>query len=92
MTSDIKNRHNWKSVYDKINSIVNSDLDPLGVADAIDDEYSILVFKIYSTLLISKDKENLINIIKKTISDNYEVTISEIDVSSAVKKLLDVKL
>ena len=92
MTSDIKNRPDWKSVYDKINSIVNSDLDPLGVADAINDEYSDIVFKIYSTLLTSKDEDNLLRTIKKTIIDNYEVTIPDADILIAVKKLVDLKL
>lgn len=92
MTLDIKNRPDWKSVYDKINKIVNNDLDPLGVADAIVDEYSGLTFKIYSTLLTSKDENNLIRTIKETIEDSYEVTIPDTNISIAVKKLVDLKL
>ncbi len=92
MTSDIKNRPDWKSVYDKINNIVNSDLDILSVAAEIDDEYSDIVFKIYSTLLTSKDKDNLLRAIKKIILDNCEMTIPDADILIAVKKLVDLKL
>ena len=91
MTKDIKDRLDWKNIYDKINVIVNKHLDPLGVADSIDDEYSGLVFKIYSTLLETKDKTHLANTIKKTIQDYYETSIPDNIISSAVEKIVEIK-
>lgn len=85
--SEVAKRDNWKFVYDKIKVIVN-ELDPLGVADIVDDEYDDLNFKIYSTLLTSKGEKNLFNVIKTELTDYYGVTIPDDAISKATADLV----
>jgi len=80
-------RDKWKFVYEKIKVIVN-ELDPLGVADIVDDEYDALNFKIYSTLLTSNDENNLLNVIKTELTDYYGVTIPDDAISKATADLV----
>lgn len=84
---EAEKRDKWKFVYDRIKVIVN-ELDPLGVADMVDDEYDDLNFKIYSTLLTSKDENKLFNVIKTELADYYGVTIPDKAISKATADLV----
>lgn len=84
--NEAKKRDKWKLVYEKIKVIVN-ELDPLGVADFVDDEYDDLNFKIYSTLLISKDEKKLFHVIKNELLEYYGVTIPDDTISKATTEL-----
>ncbi|MFI5141297.1 MAG: hypothetical protein ACHQII_02975 [Bacteroidia bacterium] len=84
----ITERPNWKQAFDKIKAVVNSDLDPLGVADTFDGEYDDLNFKIYSALLMSNNIDNLSAVIKKELTDYYGVTIPDTEILKVSEKLV----
>jgi len=88
--SEIKKRDGWKLVYPKIKVIVN-ELDPLGVADMVDDEYDDLNFKIYSTLLTSKDEKKIFKIIKNELINYYSVTIPDDAILKATAELVKIE-
>jgi len=40
----------WLTIQDQIRAVLNSDWDPIGVADIVDDEYDMYIGHIYSLL------------------------------------------
>jgi hypothetical protein len=89
--NEISKRHQWKKVYNQIKDIVN-ELDPLGVADIVDDEYDDLNFRIYSQLLIDREDSKVCNSIQTMLSEYYGVTVAENDLTETVKKLNAISL
>ena len=88
--SEIELRYKWKKVYDQIKIIVN-ELDPLGVADVVDDEYDGLNFRVYSQLLQSKDETKMFETIKSFVSKDYETDLPDADVMKAAKQLIKIE-
>ena len=88
---EIAKRHQWKIVYNQIKTIVN-DLDPLGVADIVDDEYDDLNFRIYSQLLVDREDSKVRNSIQKMLLEYYGVTVADNDLNETVKKLNNITL
>jgi hypothetical protein len=84
--NEIAKRHQWKKVYNQIKDIVN-DLDPLGVADIVDDEYDDLNFRIYSQLLTDREDSKVRHSIQTMITEYYGVTVTDNDLNETVKKL-----
>ncbi len=88
---EIAKRHQWKIVYNQIKTIVN-DLDPLGVADIVDDEYDDLNFRIYSQLLVDREDSKVRNSIQTMLLEYYGVTVADNDLNETVKKLNNITL
>lgn len=84
--NEIAKRHQWKKVYNQIKDIVN-ELDPLGVADIVDDEYDDLNFKIYSQLLVDREDSKVRYSIQTMLSEYYGVTVTDNDLNATIKKL-----
>lgn len=84
--NEIAKRHQWKKVYSQIKEIVN-ELDPLGVADIVEDEYDDLNFRIYSQLLLDREDDKVRNLIQKMLSEYYGVTVTDNDLNETIKKL-----
>ena len=89
--NEIAQRHKWKKVYNQIKDIVNV-LDPLGVADTVDDEYDDLNFKIYSQLLVDREDSKVLNTIKTKLKDYYGISLQDIDLNETVQKLKSISL
>lgn len=89
--NEIAKRHQWKKVYNQIKDIVN-DLDPLGVADIVDDEYDDLNFRIYSQLLTDREDSKVRHSIQTMITEYYGVTVTDNDLNETVKKLNSISL
>ena len=89
--NEIAKRHQWKKVYNQIKDIVN-ELDPLGVADIVDDEYDDLNFRIYSQLLVDRDESKVRKSIQTMLSDYYGVTVADNDLNETIKKLNNISL
>ncbi len=45
----------WLTIQDQIRAVLNSDWDPIGVADIVDDEYDMYIGHIYSLLRTNAD-------------------------------------
>lgn len=89
--TEIEQRHKWKSVYKQIKDIIN-ELDPLGVADIVDDEYDDLNFKIYSQLLDNRQDSVVFSAIKTFIGNYYGVQVDDDNLNKTVKKLNSISL
>ena len=89
--SEVAQRHKWKIAYNQIKDIVN-ELDPIGVADIVDDEYDDLNFKIYSQLLANRQDRIVFITIKTFIEQNYGVQASDIGINETVQKLKRISL
>ncbi len=89
--NEIAKRHQWKKVYNQIKDIVN-ELDPLGVADIVDDEYDDLNYRIYSQLLVDRDESKVRKSIQTMLSDYYGVTVNDNDLNETIKKLNSISL
>jgi hypothetical protein len=89
--NEIAKRHQWKKVYNQIKDIVN-ELDPLGVADIVDDEYDDLNFRIYSQLLVDRDDSKVRNSIQTMLNEYYGVTVIDKDLIETIKKLNKISL
>jgi hypothetical protein len=89
--NEIAKRHQWKKVYNQIKDIVN-ELDPLGVADIVDDEYDDLNFRIYSQLLVDREDSKVRHSIQTMLTEYYEVTVTDNDLNETVKKLNTISL
>jgi hypothetical protein len=89
--AELEKRNNWKIVYNQIKNIVN-EIDPLGVADMVDDEYDDLNFRIYSQLLEDRQDDKMLITIKKFIAEYYETQVNERQIADAVLKLKNIKI
>lgn len=89
--TEIAKRHQWKKVYNHIKDIIN-ELDPLGVADIVDDEYDDLNFRIYSQLLVYREDSKVRNSIQRMLSEYYGVTVTDNDLYETIKKLNSISL
>ncbi len=89
--TEIEHRHKWKSVYKQIKDIVN-ELDPLGVADMVEDEYDDLNFKIYSLLLGNRQDSKVFSAIKTFIGNYYGVQVDDEDLNKTIIKLNSISL
>ncbi len=89
--NEIELRHKWKTVYDEIKIIVN-ELDPLGVADIVDDEYNDLNFRIYSQLLDNREDTKMFETIKTFVEKDYEVQLDRDDINEAVQKIKKIEI
>jgi hypothetical protein len=89
--SEITKRHQWKKVYNQIKDIIN-ELDPLGVADIVDDEYDDLNFRIYSQLLVDREDSKVRHSIQTMLKEYYGVILAENDLNETVKKLNNISL
>ena len=47
----------WLSIQNQIRNVLNSDWDPIGVADAVDDEYDMYIGQIHSLLAKKSSRE-----------------------------------
>jgi hypothetical protein len=47
----------WLTIQDQIRAVLNSDWDPIGVADIVDDEYDMYIGQIYSLLVTDSDEQ-----------------------------------
>jgi hypothetical protein len=47
----------WLTIQDQIRAVLNSDWDPIGVADIVDDEYDMYIGQIYSLLAIDSAEQ-----------------------------------
>jgi len=86
---EVEKRHKWKIVYNQIKKIVN-ELDPLGVADIVDDEYDDLNFRIYSQLLADREDNKVRYAIQTILHEDYGISVSDNDLDETVKKLKSV--
>ena len=89
--NEIAKRHKWKKVYNPIKEIVN-ELDPLGVAGIVDDEYDDLNFRIYSQLLVNREDSKVRHSVQTMLKEYYGITITENDLNEAIKKLNNISL
>ncbi len=89
--NEIAKRHRWKKVYNQIKAIVN-ELDPLVVADIVDDEYDDLNFRIYSQLLVDREESKVRHSIQTMLHDYYGVTLTDKDLNETVEKLNSILL
>jgi len=89
--SEVAKRQEWAIVYNQIKDIVN-ELDPIGVADLVDDEYDDLNFRIYSQLLTDRQDRIVFTTIKTFIEQYYGVHVSESSINETVQKLKSILL
>ncbi len=88
---EIAKRHKWKKVYNQIKTIVN-ELDPLGVADIVDDEYDDLNFRIYSQLLADREDSKVRHAIQTMLHEDYGVSVTDKDLNETIEKLKNISL
>lgn len=87
----IVKQHKWKKVYNQIKTIVN-ELDPLGVADIVGDEYDDLNFRIYSQLLSDREDSTVRHAIKTMLYEDYGVSITDNELNETIEKLKNISL
>jgi hypothetical protein len=51
----------WLTIQDQIRAALNTDWDPIGVADIVDDEYDMYIGDIYSLLVINADEQAIVD-------------------------------
>jgi hypothetical protein len=51
----------WLTIQDQIRAVLNTDWDPVGVADIVDDEYDMYIGHIYSLLVTGADEQAIVD-------------------------------
>ncbi|HYL85849.1 MAG TPA: hypothetical protein VE263_16600 [Candidatus Angelobacter sp.] len=49
----------WLTIHNQIRSVLNSDWDPIGVTDIVDDEYDMYIGHIYSLLMKDASEQDI---------------------------------
>ena len=49
----------WLAIQNQMRNVLNSDWDPIGVADIVDDEYDMYIGEIYSLLMKDANEQDI---------------------------------
>ena len=83
----------WLTIQDQIRTVLNSDWDPIGVADAVDDEYDAYTGHIYSLLAKPASDDDIAEYLLRVEVEQMGLTGTPINQRlSVVKNLRDLRL
>jgi hypothetical protein len=69
----------WLNIQDIIRAVLNSDWDPIGVADIVDDEYDMYIAQIHSLIATGASEQNIADHLSKIERDRMGLPGSPID-------------
>jgi hypothetical protein len=64
----------WLTIQDQIRAVLNSDWNPIGVADIVDDEYDMYIGQIYSLLAIDSAEQTIADHLLRIEIERMELT------------------